>query len=152
MQTAPLPPPPSAAMTESKQVPCPALSASAPSAPVTPVTPTPLPVTRRGGEAIRWVLPQQPLRSEEAVPCVFVGFSPKEIGKPRMTTTLSGVEVPNKKTNPILMRHQDTYLLSSPTARQGTPAQYTAFHAPLGWVMSPPARELHRVYSILNLR
>ena len=41
-----------------KQVPCPPLSVAAPSATMTPVTPTPLPVTRRGGEAIPWVLPQ----------------------------------------------------------------------------------------------
>ena len=120
---------------------------------MTPVTTTPLPVTRKGGEAVPWVLPHQPPRSEEAVPCVFVGFSPKEVGAPRMTTTLAGVEVPSKKPNPVLMKHQDnTYLLSSPTARQGTPSQYTARHAPLGWVISPPARELHRVYTILNLR
>ena len=66
------PPPPTV-----KQGPCPV---AAPSAPMTPVTTTPLPVTRKGGEAVPWVLPHQPPRSEEAVPCVFVGFSPKEVG------------------------------------------------------------------------
>ena len=115
------PPPPTV-----KQGPCPALSVAAPSAPMTPVTTTPLPVTRKGGEAVPWVMPHQPRRSGEAVPCVcvFVGFSPKEVGGTRMTNTLTGVEVPRKKPNPVLMKHQDnTYLLASPTARQGTPSQ-----------------------------
>ena len=142
------PPPPTV-----NQEPCPALSVAAPSAPMTPVTTPSLPGTRKGGDTVPWVMPHQSSRSSEAVPCVFVGFSPKEAGGARMTNTLPGVAVPGQKPNPVLMKHQDgTYLLSSPTARQGTPAQYTAHHAPLGWVISPPAREIHRVYTILNRR
>ena len=136
------PPPPPTVPVQSE--PCPPFSAAPPTAKMTPVT-LALPVARPTS-------PQLP-RSGDALPCVFVGFSPKEAGGTRMTCRLPGAVAPGQKQNPLLMQHADgTYLLASPTARQGTPAEFVAPYSPCGWVILPPSKEIHRVYAILNRR
>ena len=69
-----------------------------------------------------------------------------------MTNTLPGVAVPGQKPNPVSDEapgwHVSLVISNSPAP----PAQHTAHHALLGWVIFFSAREIHRVCTILNRR
>ena len=72
------------------------------------------------------------------------------MGEQAMTVALSGVEIPNRKSNPVLLRCNEKLLSASPTGRQGIPSRYTAAQAPMGWVVVPPSKDLRRVYNVFK--
>ena len=132
-------PPPMTSCSHVGQIPCPLSSAAPSSSPMAPVATAPqTPVT-----------PGAVSSAAIAQDCIFAGFSPKVAGERPMTVAL-GVELPDRKPVPVLLKCNDKLLTASPTRRQGVPSRYTAAQAPMGWVIVPPSKDLRRVYNVFK--
>ena len=108
-------------------------SSSMPTAPQTPV--------------MVGAIPGNQLGSVPAPECIFAGYSPRAEGENAMTVGLN-IELPEKKSVPVLLKCQNRFLPASPTSRRAVPSSFLAHQAPLGWVRVPPSSEIRRVYNV----